>query len=123
MQASVQTPFEKGETMQANFVYMTAGSREEAESIAAALVESKLAACVNMFEGMQSIYVWEGEVQQDAEWVLIAKTTPDRVPELTEKVKTLHSYDCPCIVSLPVTGGNPAFLEWIAESVESETPS
>ena len=108
--------------MQINFVYMTAGSRDEAKSIAAALVESKLAACVNMFEGMQSIYVWDGKIQEDAEWVLIAKTTADLVPELTERVKTLHSYDCPCIVSLPVSGGNPAFLEWIAESVNSAHP-
>ena len=108
--------------MQINFVYMTAGSRDEAKSIAAALVESELAACVNMFEGMQSIYVWDGKIQEDAEWVLIAKTTADLVPELTERVKTLHSYDCPCIVSLPVSGGNPAFLEWIAESVNSAHP-
>jgi periplasmic divalent cation tolerance protein len=100
-----------------NVVYMTAGSREEAKSIAAALVESKLAACVNIFDGIHSVYVWDGKIQEDDEWVLIAKTTADLVPKLTERVKALHSYACPCIVSLPVSGGNPEFLDWIAETV------
>lgn len=103
--------------MPIQFVYMTAGSDEEAGSIAKALVESKLAACVNIVPGMRSVYVWEQKVQQERECVLIAKTTADRVPALVEKVKAVHSYDCPCIVSLPATGGNPAFLDWIADTV------
>jgi periplasmic divalent cation tolerance protein len=56
--------------------------------------------------------------QDDAEVVMIAKTTEDRVPDLIEKVKSLHSYDCPCIVSLPLSGGHQAFLEWIAAEVK-----
>ena len=102
---------------QANWVYMTAGSREEAVSIGEALVEAGLAACINIFENMNSIFMWEGKVQHDTEVVFIAKTTAERVPELVEKVNAMHSYDCPCIISLPIADGNPAFLEWIADMV------
>lgn len=104
--------------MQIQFVYMTAGSIDEARSIAKALVESKLAACVNIIDRMQSVYVWEGKLQEETECVLIAKTRDDLTPELIEKVKRIHSYQCPCIVCLPVSGGNPRFLEWIAGSVK-----
>jgi periplasmic divalent cation tolerance protein len=103
--------------MQINFVYMTAGSEKEAKTVAKALVESKLAACVNIIPGMRSVYVWEGDIQEDTEWVLIAKTTADNVPGLIDTVKELHSYDCPCIVGIPAAGGNAAFLDWIAATV------
>jgi periplasmic divalent cation tolerance protein len=66
---------------------------------------------------MQSIYRWEGELQQDSEVVMIAKTTGTRVSQLVDKVKSLHSYDCPCIVSLPVSGGYTPFLDWIQSEV------
>jgi periplasmic divalent cation tolerance protein len=88
--------------MPVNFIYMTAGSKTEAQKIGKALVESRLAACVNILDNMQSIYRWEEKIQEDAEVVLIAKTTDPLVPQLIDKVKSLHSYDCPCIVSLPV---------------------
>jgi len=104
--------------MAIHFVYMTTGSREEARTIGKILVESKLAACVNIIEGMHSIYVWEGKTQEDEEVVVIAKTQGALVPELTDRVKSLHSYDCPCIVSLPADGGNDAFLEWIRKTVK-----
>ena len=71
-----------------------------------------------LIDGMTSIYRWQGEIQRDAEIVLIAKTTGDRVAALTERVKALHSYDCPCVVSLPVDDGSPAFLQWISEQVK-----
>ena len=98
---------------------MTAGSEDEARRIGRELVLARLAACANILPGMKSIYRWEGELQEDQEVVLIAKTTGDRVPALTEKVRSIHSYDCPCVVTLPVAGGNPDFLEWIAaETIE-----
>jgi len=105
--------------MQVNFVYMTAGNTEEAKKIGKELVSAGLAACVNILDNMNSIYIWDGQLQEDSEVVMIAKTTENRVPQLVEKVKSLHSYDCPCIVSLPVLSGNPAFLDWIVEKVES----
>ena len=104
--------------MQVNFVYMTAGSKDEARSIGKALVEGKLAACVNIIDPMHSIYMWEGELQEDTEVVLIAKTTEGRVQELIETVTSLHSYDCPCVLAVPVLTGNQAFLDWIRVNVD-----
>lgn len=101
-------------------IYITTDGPEEARSIGRALVEAKLAACANVLDPMTSIYWWEGAVQEGQETVLIAKTTAALVDELTEIVRALHSYDCPCIVAVPVAGGNPAFLEWIAAETRAE---
>ncbi len=99
--------------MSAVFVYMTAKDAEEARRIGADLVQNRLAACVNVLDSMRSMYHWEGRVQEESEAVLIAKTAEDRVTALTERVKSLHSYDCPCIIVLPILGGHPEFIEWI----------
>lgn len=101
-----------------NLVYMTTKSKGEAVAIGKELVKNGLAACVNIFSQMNSIYRWEGELHYDDEVVMIAKTTSARVPELVEIVKANHSDDCPCIVSIPVTGGNPEFLDWVAGEVK-----
>ena len=103
--------------MDIRFVYMTAGSLAEARTIGRELVESGLAACVNILPGMQSVYRWEGKIEEATEVVMIAKTTAPRVPALTAKVKSLHSYDCPCVVSLKVEEGYQPFLDWIAANV------
>lgn len=107
--------------METNFIYMTAGNKAEAKKIGQELVTSRLAACVNILDNMNSIYRWQGEIQDDTEAVLIAKTTKNLVPQLIEKVKSLHSYDCPCIVSLPILDGYPLFLEWIEDQVKEKT--
>lgn len=99
------------------FIYMTTANVEEAQRIGRELVEAHLAACVNILPGMTSMYRWEGKVQESQEVVLIAKTTALLVPALTERVKALHSYACPCVVSLAIEGGNPDFINWI----ETET--
>lgn len=101
--------------MQTHLIYMTAGSLEEAEKIGKALVEERLAACVNIIDHMRSFYWWEGKVQEDHEVVMIAKTPGQMIEALVEKVKTLHSYSVPCIVAVPISGGNPDFLLWIDE--------
>ena len=101
-------------------VYMTAGSRDEARTIGRVLVESRLAACVNILENMTSLYSWEGRVQEDREVVLIAKTTADRFTALKEKVVAVHSYDCPCILGFQAADGHAPFLDWIRESVVDE---
>ena len=95
------------------WVYMTAGSIEEAKSIGQILVGQNLAACVNLFENMTSIYNWEDKLEEGHEVVMIAKTRKTLMPKLIEKVNSLHSYDCPCILELPIQGGNPDFLSWI----------
>lgn len=100
---------------------MTAGSKDEATEIGKELVTSRLAACVNILGNMNSFYLWQGEIQDDTEVVMIAKTTEDRIPELIKKVKSIHSYDCPCIVSLPVLDGYQPFLDWIAKEVNDES--
>jgi periplasmic divalent cation tolerance protein len=101
--------------MDVNWVYMTAGSTDEARSIGRELVRLRLAACINIFENMNSLFMWEGDIQDEREVVMVAKTSNERVPELVEKVKSLHSYSCPCIICLPIQGGNKDFLNWIAE--------
>ena len=101
------------------FVYMTTGTQEEARRIGRALVEARLAACVNIISGMNSIYWWEGELQDDNETVLIAKTREELLADLIDKVKAMHSYECPCVVALPIEAGNPAYLDWLARETES----
>lgn len=98
-------------------VYMTAPTVEEARSIGNELVSLKLAACINIFPNIESIYCWKNEIQTAQEIVFIAKTSEDKVTELTQVVRKRHSDDVPCILSLPITGGNPEFLSWI----ENET--
>jgi len=96
-------------------VYITAASTDEGATIGRALVEERLAACVNILPGMRSIYRWQGVVQTADEVVLIAKTRAPLVTGLVARVKQLHSYDVPCAVSLPILDGNPDYLRWLAE--------
>lgn len=105
-------------------VYMTTPSEEEAGAIGRSLVEDGLAACVNILPGMTSIYRWEGTVEQASEVVLIAKTQAELFDALSARVRALHSYECPCILGLPVLRGAPAYLDWIAGStVEAKAGS
>ena len=98
-------------------LYITTSDREEAEKLARALLEDRLIACANLLPGMTSLYWWEGVIRQAGECALIVKTTQKLADAVTQKVKSLHSYDCPCIVSVDVEGGNPEFLAWIAGQV------
>lgn len=100
--------------MSASFVYMTAGSRDEALQVGRTLVEERLAACINVLEKMTSVYWWEGKLEQSDEAVLIAKTQTALVERLIERVRELHDYSCPCVISWPVAAGNAAYLDWIA---------
>lgn len=100
--------------MKTNLIYMTVGSMDEAKMIGRELVSSRLVACVNLIENMHSMYWWEDEIQEDREVVLIAKTKESLVPELVERVKSIHSYECPCVLSLPILDGNKSFLDWIS---------
>ncbi len=101
--------------MSARFVYVTAGDAEEARRIGRVLVEERLAACANVIERISSIYWWQGQVQDDTEAVLVAKTREELVDALSRRVRELHSYECPCVVALPVVGGSADFLAWIDE--------
>ncbi|OVE82158.1 divalent-cation tolerance protein CutA [bacterium M21] len=99
--------------MDPRVIYITCSSQDEAQTIAKALLTQRLIACANIFPGIQSMYWWNDEIQNETEVAMIAKTTDDLVPQVIAATKSLHSYDCPCIVSLPITDGNPEFLKWI----------
>jgi periplasmic divalent cation tolerance protein len=101
--------------MSHRLIYVTTANRDEAVAIGRALVGERLAACANVIDGLTSIFRWQEAVQEDGETALILKTRADLVGPLTERVKTLHSYECPCVVALPIDAGNPAFLDWITE--------
>ncbi|MGE4489251.1 MAG: divalent-cation tolerance protein CutA [Kiritimatiellales bacterium] len=103
--------------MNVRLIYVTAPNRAEAERIAEAVVTEQLAACVNLFDGITSIYRWDGRLCRETEAAMVLKTTAECVDALTARIKELHSYECPCIVALPIDGGNPAFLEWVRGSV------
>jgi periplasmic divalent cation tolerance protein len=97
-------------------VLTTAGSREEAERIAHALVEEHLAACVNLVPGLTSIYRWQGAVETGGELLLIVKTTADGVAAVEETILRLHSYEVPeLLVITPEAGGKP-YLDWLVDS-------
>jgi periplasmic divalent cation tolerance protein len=100
------------------FVYITTKNKEEARKIGRELVERKLAACVNIIDNINSIYFWEGKIQDETEAVLIIKTKESLAEELIKKVKSMHSYDCPCVISLPIIGGNKEYLDWINKNTK-----
>jgi len=102
------------------FVSITTTSLEEAERIAEALVQERLAACVNIVPAITSIYRWQEEVHRDSEVLLIAKSRPESFESLAARVKELHSYEVPEIIALPIVAGSKAYLKWIDESVQGE---
>lgn len=103
------------------WVYMTAPNAEVAKSVGTMLVEKRLAACVNMIDGMQSLYWWKDGVQSESETVLIAKTQAHLYSELEAAVIAAHPYECPCIVAVPVQSGFGPFLEWIRTETAGQT--
>jgi periplasmic divalent cation tolerance protein len=109
--------------MGVQILYITCGNREEARRIGKAAVESRLGACANIIGQMNSIYFWEDKLQDDSEAVLIIKTTEEKTEALMEMVKSLHSYDLPCMVCLPITGGYAPFLKWVADQTRQSGSS
>lgn len=100
-------------------IYATAGSAEEARALAKTLVQERLVACVNIFDGATSVYRWDNEIQCDGECVMIAKTSIERRVAAIKRLRELHSYDTPCIVSYDMTDGTPAYIDWIMEETGS----
>lgn len=101
-------------------LYITTETRDEARRIGNKLVKDELCACANIIKEMESIYCWKGELQNNSECILLIKTTSEKVDAITEEVLKLHSYDVPCIISLPLSPveGNSDYLDWIADSVK-----
>lgn len=99
-------------------IYITTSGQEESARIGRVLVEERLAACVNIIPSIKSFYHWEGSLEEDEESVLIVKTTSELTQQIIKRVRELHSYDNPCIISIPITGGSRDYLEWLNNEVK-----
>ena len=97
-------------------VFSTLPADRDAAVLAAALVEARVAACVNILSPVTSVYRWQDGVETAREHKIVIKTTRSRVPELWEKMRSLHPYDVPEFIVLPIVDGNDAYLSWIGES-------
>lgn len=102
---------------EARIVLTTTGSHDEARKIACALVERRLAACVNIVPQIESVYRWQEKVETAMEWLLLIKTQAGLFDRVRDAVKELHSYDLPECIMLEVAAGSQEYLNWIAESV------
>jgi periplasmic divalent cation tolerance protein len=98
-------------------VYVTVSSADEGRRIARALVEERLAACVNQLPGIRSIYRWQGKIEESTEELLIIKTNKDLFAALQKRVCELHSYAVPEVIAVPVTAGSEPYLQWLDEQV------
>lgn len=97
-------------------VFITAADEDEAGKIAKAVVEERLAGCVNIIRNIRSIYIWQGRTEDEQEVLLIAKTQRELFPALSERIKELHSYTVPEIIAVPVIEGSADYLRWLAEA-------
>ena len=99
-------------------VLTTTGSRDEARRIAEALVDRKLAACVNIVPGVLSIYRWKEKREEANEWLLLIKTTAGAFEQVRDAIKEMHSYELPECLCLAIEDGSTEYLRWLGESVE-----
>lgn len=93
-----------------------------ARLLASALVDERLAACVNLLPGVSSLFRWQGAVEQANEWLALIKTRSDRYPELEARIQQLHPYDTPEIIALPIIAGSTHYLNWVAAATTPESP-
>lgn len=101
-------------------VQTTLPDEPSARQLASALVEAQLAACVQVLGPVYSTYRWHGKVEQATEWLCLVKTTSATLPNLLSRLRELHPYDLPEILVLPVSGGEPGYLEWVKMEVRGE---
>jgi len=100
-------------------VLVTCATLEEARKIARKVVEKHLAACVNIAtHAVESFYTWEGQLENTSEYLLLIKTTEERLSDLQQQVTTMHSYDTPEFIALSIASGSEPYLKWLSESVE-----
>jgi periplasmic divalent cation tolerance protein len=99
-------------------IYVTVGKESEAKQIARTLLEKKLIACANLFP-VKSLYYWEDKLQDDEEVGMIIKSQEDLVDQVISEIKTIHSYEVPCIVSWPIVKGNKEYLSWIQSETQT----
>ena len=105
------------EQSDAILVLLTAGSREEAVRLADIIVVARLAACVQILPEIESVYHWQGNIERAPEILLLAKTTLPNFPALEAAVRSLHTYETPEIIALPITAASAPYLEWLTSNV------
>ncbi|MBI1897316.1 MAG: divalent-cation tolerance protein CutA [Acidobacteria bacterium] len=101
-------------------VFSNCASGEEAERVARALVEQRLAACVNIIPGVRSIYHWQGAIEEAGEWTLLIKTTRSRFERLEAALRRIHSYQVPEVIAVPVIAGAHSYLEWMDRELDAD---
>jgi periplasmic divalent cation tolerance protein len=100
-------------------IMVTAASRRECRKIARHLVGAKLAACVNITQGVESIYRWQGKISDEKEFVLLIKSTRELFPEIKAEISKIHSYHTPEMICLPIIDGSRNYLQWVSDSVKA----
>jgi periplasmic divalent cation tolerance protein len=100
-----------------SIIYITTSGSQEARKIARTLLEEKLVACANIIPRIESLYWWQGEIEEDEESLLLVKTSSKQVDTVIERVKEIHSYDIPCVVEIRIDKGSEDYLHWLEESL------
>jgi periplasmic divalent cation tolerance protein len=103
----------KGQPVARIIAFSTCNSEESARRIARHLVEARVAACVNIIAGVNSVYRWNGAVEEAAEWMLVIKTRQDRFDALKRELAAVHGYEVPELIAVDIADGLPAYLDWI----------
>jgi periplasmic divalent cation tolerance protein len=98
-------------------IFITTADKNEAKKIARALVKDRLAACVNIVDAIESVFCWQGKIEKAKEAFLVVKTKKGLLPRIIKLVKSLHSYQVPEIIALPVIAGEKRYLDWLSQSV------
>ncbi|XP_070573617.1 protein CutA homolog [Ptychodera flava] len=97
--------------------FVTCPNKDTALKLARGLLDKDLVACVNIIPGLTSVYKWEGKVEEDSEVLMMIKTRASKVPDVSTYVRENHPYDVPEVISVPIEGGNPPYLQWISDTV------
>lgn len=108
--------------MQFQFVYVNCTNQQEAQNIGRTLVEQKWAASANVFNQTLSYYWWEGQLREDAQTTLIFQCRTEHLNQITEKIKSMHAYNVPCIIALPIDEGSAEFIDWMQRVIPAHLP-
>jgi periplasmic divalent cation tolerance protein len=97
-------------------IYVPCGSEEEAEKISESLLDDRLIACANIYQS-KSLYRWKGKLERSDEWIVFAKSSPEKFDEIERRVKSLHSYELPCIIGIPIQQSSGEYAKWVENSL------
>jgi periplasmic divalent cation tolerance protein len=98
-------------------IFTTVGNKKEARRVAQAVLQKKLAACVNILDNLESVFWWQGKIDAAKEVLLMIKSKKRLLPKVIKLIKSRHSYEVPEIIALPIIAGNPDYLRWIDDAV------